>query len=244
MANTFIKIRDKIIPMIIRNYSNSYNVKVFFKGNVLNISKPARMSAKEINRIIQKNENEIYNQYISIMNNDNNGIKQWNTGDKVLYEGEEYVINRKLCVGNSIGVYVDTEKKSFNISIPNTLEEDFVKPNVDKCVKSLFRNNTTVMLQERLPYWSRVTNIDYESFAVKDATTRFGSCVPCKMALHFNSRLIMLSKDKVDAVIVHELCHMVYANHGKEFFELVKQYIPNYDEIDVWLKENSNLINI
>ena len=72
----------------------------------------------------------------------------------------------------------------------------------------------------------------------------YGSCIPSKKILHFSNRLIMLPEDKVDAIIVHELCHIIHSNHNKEFYELVKKYIPNYDEIDKWLKENSKMIMI
>jgi len=52
----------------------------------------------------------------------------------------------------------------------------------------------------------------------------------------------MLPKDKVDAIIVHELCHMKHKNHNKEFYGLVSKYIPNYKEIDKWLKVNGKNI--
>ena len=71
-----------------------------------------------------------------------------------------------------------------------------------------------------------------------------GSCIPSKKILHFSNRLIMLPEDKVDAIIVHELCHIIHSNHSKNFYELVKKYIPNYDEINKWLKENSKAILI
>ena len=77
-----------------------------------------------------------------------------------------------------------------------------------------------------------------------DAISKFGSCVPSTKRLHFSSRLIMLPEDKVDAVIVHELCHIIHPNHSKDFYNLVKKYIPNYEEIDKWLKQNGNLIMI
>lgn len=240
----YIKIKDKDIPIRIRNYRNSCNVKIFFKDNILNISKPATISEKSINKIIQENENEIYNQYIKILLDKSNGIKYWNTGEKILYEGKEYCIVRENCETNNIKIGIDREKKQFNISVPSELTEEMIKLNVDKGIKKLFKNNTMAVLQDRVPYWSNITKIKYESVDVRDATTRFGSCVPAKRALHFNSRLIMLSQDKIDAVIVHELCHMVHKNHGNEFYNLVKKYIPNYDEIDEWLKVNSKLVNI
>ena len=39
MANYFIKIKEKEIPVIVRNYRNTNSIKIYFKGNVLNISK-------------------------------------------------------------------------------------------------------------------------------------------------------------------------------------------------------------
>ena len=244
MATTYIQIKDKKIPIIIRNYRNSYNVKIFFTENILNVSKPARMSMNDVRKIIRENEEQIYTQYIYIMSDKNNGIKQWMTGDKILYKGKEYSIIRQLSEQNSIKISIDDNNQIFNISIPVTLQEEMVKANVDRAVKKLFKNNTLAILQERLPYWSKITKIKYQSVDVRDAATKFGSCVPIKRALHFNSRLIMLSQDKIAAVIVHELCHMIHANHSKDFYSLVKEYITNYEEIDKWLKDNTSLISI
>lgn len=244
MATIYIQIKDKQIPIKIRNYRASCNVKMYFKDNILNISKPTRLSERKIDRIIQDNEEEIYKQYIEILSNTSNGIKRWNMGDKILYEGEEYTIIRSESITNTIRINIDREKKHFYISAPDTLSETELKENVDRGIKNLFRNNTKVMLESRLPYWSNITKITYNSVKVRDATTRFGSCVPSKKALNFNARLIMLPQEKVDAVIVHELCHIIHNNHSKDFYDLVKKYIPNYDEIDIWLKKNSNLVNI
>ena len=94
----------------------------------------------------------------------------------------------------------------------------------------------------KLPYWSKITGLNYNEVKIRDAISRYGSCMPSKRNLYFSSRLIMLPEDKVDAIIVHELCHLVYKNHNKEFYNLVKQYIPNYAEIDKWLKKHGKII--
>ena len=52
----------------------------------------------------------------------------------------------------------------------------------------------------------------------------------------------MLPEKAIDAVIVHELCHIIHPNHSKNFYELVEKYIPNYKEIDKYLKRNNKLI--
>lgn len=113
-----------------------------------------------------------------------------------------------------------------------------------KLIRKLFKSNTECIVEERLNYWSDVTGIKYNTYRVHDATSRYGSCVKSKKALNFSSRLVMLPMDKIDAVIVHELCHIEQANHSQKFYDLVETYIPNYKEIDKWLKVNGNIINM
>ena len=120
--------------------------------------------------------------------------------------------------------------------------QNIIKIYVDKMIKNIFKNNTEELIAKRLPYWSEITGLKYNKFEIRDATTRFGSCMPSKKNVYFSSRLIMLPVDKVDAIIVHELCHMKYKYHNNDFYNLVSKYINNYREIDLWLKKNSEII--
>ena len=65
MAKYFIKIKEKEIPVIVRNYKNSNSLKIYFKGNVLNINKSAYISNKKMLEIVKQNEEQIYNQYLN-----------------------------------------------------------------------------------------------------------------------------------------------------------------------------------
>lgn len=244
-AKYYIEIKKEKVPVIVRNYRNSYHIKMFFRGEVLNISKPASVSFKQIMSLIQENEEKLYQQYQQIISKDNKEIKHWNTGEKILYKGEEYTITRELVNKQSISITIEQDTKQFKIGVPRELEEKTdLKSNIDRGIKELFKNNTGVIIQERLPYWSTITKIPYQSFKIRDAISKFGSCVPELKKLNFSARLVMLPEDKIDAIIVHELCHIIHPNHSKAFYNLVKTYIPNYDEIDKWLKQNSNLIKI
>lgn len=244
-AQQYIKIKDKEILVKVRNYKNTNKLGIYFKGNILNISKPVGLKISEMMKIIKENENQIYNQYIQIISTENKNIKHWKNGEKILYNGEEYTIIRETIEENWIRIFIEKDKKQIKVKIPIELKnEDELKEIVDRAIKKLFQNNTEAIIQERLPYWSKKTGIQYKTFKVRDAISRFGSCVPSKEALHFSSRLVMLSQDKIDAIIVHELCHIIHKNHSKEFYNLVKKYIQNYDEIDQWLKENGKLILI
>lgn len=232
----YIKIKDTEIPINIKSYKNSKSIKIFYKGNILTITKPTRISVKMISEILKKNEEDIYNKYKKIITSEISTIKQWQTGEKFYYCGEEFEIERKYTDKNIINIQIDETRKQMIITIPEGISEQEIKVKVDKGMKLLLKKNTEQIICQRLPYWSNITGFDYNQVKIRDAISRYGSCMPSKKNLYFSSRLIMLPLDKIDAIIVHELCHMKYKNHDKLFYALVGKYIQNYKEIDKWLK--------
>ncbi len=39
-------------------------------------------------------------------------------------------------------------------------------------------------------------------------------------------------------IVVHEMCHLVHMNHSKEFWQLLKRVLPDYENRKVMLKNN------
>ena len=237
----YVQIKDAKIPIIIRNYKTSRDLKMYFKADVLYVSKPKYVSKKRAIEFIKENKLELYNRYQKIKEQDA-GAKYWNTGDTFPLRGEKYIINSKEIEAKKIKVQINNEDKKIYIEYPEGISGEVKKENVDKVLIKLLKNNTEILLEKRVPYWSKITNINYKMFKVNDATSKFGSCIPSKKILHFSSRLIMLPEDVIDGVIVHELCHIIYPNHSKDFYNLVRKYKPNYDEINRWLKKNGKVI--
>ncbi len=237
-----LKIKELEIPTEIKNYKTSKSIRIYFKGNVLNITKPTRLSKKRLLQILKDQEDDIYNKYKKILDSEIDSIKQWRTGEKIYYQGEEFSIVRTTTDLKQISIALQPDNKILLIKVPQDLEQNIIKQTVDKAIKKLFKNNTEVLIVQKLPYWSKITGFKYNEFKIRDATTRYGSCMPSKKNVYFSSRLIMLPDDKVDAIIVHELCHMKFKYHNKDFYNLVQTYIPDYKEIDEWLKQNGKII--
>lgn len=70
---------------------------------------------------------------------------------------------------------------------------------------------------------------------VKSQRTRWASCSP-QRNLSLNTKLLFLPPHLVRYVIVHELCHTVYMNHGREFWRLVEACEPSYRVFDQALR--------
>ena len=237
-----IKVKDLEIPIEIKSYKTSKSVKIYFKGNQLTITKPKRLSNKTLMSIIKENEAQLYKKYKKILGAEINTIKQWKTGEKIHYQGEEFTIIRENNTKKLINIEIEKEEKQIIIKAPENVEQQILKKSIDNAIKKIFKRNTEILISDKLPYWSKITKIEYNQVKVRDATTRYGSCMPSKKNLYFSSRLIMLPEEQVDAVIVHELCHIKFKNHDKNFYNLVSEFIPNYKELDKWLKKNGNII--
>ena len=82
---------------------------------------------------------------------------------------------------------------------------------------------------ERLEYYAAVMGLEYKSFRITSAKTRFGSCSSSK-SICFSYRLMLYPKEARDYVVVHELCHLVHMDHSPAFYRLVSEYMPDYKE--------------
>jgi predicted metal-dependent hydrolase len=86
-------------------------------------------------------------------------------------------------------------------------------------------------------------NFSYKDISIKDTVSRWGSCSTQKN-FNFNWRLVMAPPDILTYVVSHEVCHLTYMDHSKDFWALVAQRFPKYKEAKQWLAKNgSNLLN-
>ncbi|MCL3838870.1 M48 metallopeptidase family protein [Aeromicrobium duanguangcaii] len=59
---------------------------------------------------------------------------------------------------------------------------------------------------------------------VTNQNTRWGSCTPEDRTIRLSHRLREMPDHVVDAVLVHELAHLVVAGHGRDFEAIVKRF--------------------
>lgn len=76
---------------------------------------------------------------------------------------------------------------------------------------------------------------------LSDTYSRWGSC-SSKGNINLATRLVLAPDEVLDAVIIHELAHLVEANHSSRFWAQVERALPNYKEYDVWLNAHGKTL--
>ena len=79
----------------------------------------------------------------------------------------------------------------------------------------------------RLSHFNQFYGFDYKKIFIKNLKSRWGSCSKLQN-LNFNYKIVFLSVELQDYLIVHELCHLSEFNHSPKFWALVEKTIPNY----------------
>ncbi len=91
-------------------------------------------------------------------------------------------------------------------------------------------------LPEKVEYFSRLTGLKCTGIKITSAKTRLGSCNG-KNSICFSYLLMRYPDEVIDYVVLHELAHTKHHNHGKQFWSLVKKYMPDYSLRKALIKE-------
>lgn len=77
----------------------------------------------------------------------------------------------------------------------------------------------------------------FNKITIKRQKTRWGSCSR-KGNININYRIVYLSREAAEYIVVHELCHLQEFNHSRNFWNLVGQFMPKYIDVKKELKKN------
>jgi predicted metal-dependent hydrolase len=172
----------------------------------------------EIKRMIQQNESSLLKMYVKTQRKADNNVQ-------FKYLGVPHV-------------------KVFDESVKQVYVDDgMIYAKNERAFDKWYKSECERVFSERIEYCLR-TFSDIPRFAlrIRSMTSRWGVNNVTKKIITLNSELLKRDVTLIDYVIVHELCHMKYKNHNKDFYDLVATYISNYKEIDKWLKNNGKII--
>lgn len=67
-----------------------------------------------------------------------------------------------------------------------------------------------------------------EDFKIMRIDKTLGKCYADKIII--NPDIVMYKKETIEYIIFYEFCHLKFRKHSKKFYDLIKSYIPNYED--------------
>ncbi len=92
------------------------------------------------------------------------------------------------------------------------------------------KEEARLLVHKKLLEWNEYYKLPYKKVAIRNSRSRWGSCSVNKN-LNFNYKIVFLTEELQDYLIVHELCHLKEFNHGEGFWSLVAETIPEHKRL-------------
>lgn len=193
---------------------------------------PAEMSEENIRRVVESKRQWIYEKaghpqkYSKLPHPPG---KELVSGESALYLGRQYRIE----VVKTGLAGIQFARRFFIPAIKS-----------DKKIEALrewYMGRAKEKIIPRVQIHARALGVDIASIKIIESRFRWGSCT-LKDNVNLNWRLIKAPMFVIDYVIVHELAHLIEANHTPRFWNIVHAQTPTMEKAKAWLKENGQLL--
>lgn len=127
---------------------------------------------------------------------------------------EDFVTTKKSWIENA-------QKK---VIAQNINDGNFVSPSAEN-IRKLQQE-----VREFADKWEEIMGVHAVKYTIRDMKTRWGSCTPAKKTIRISSRLINYSKECLEYIVVHELCHLIEPSHNQRFKKYMTLFLPDWKE--------------
>ena len=190
------------------------------------VSCPFRTAVADVEKFILKNLDWIKQSQQKILQNATSLEKyEYMTGEKFLYLGKEYTLMVKE--GSS------REVKAVGDYIFMTVRDLWDFEDKRALLDRWYKSQAVRIFADRFSYLKFIHKDLFGGtyrLKIKKAVSTWGICATNTGVITLNFRLIYAPIELIDSVILHELCHLFFIHHDKDFYGLLATLDPLYKE--------------
>ena len=203
------------------------NVYIHIKDGKAILKAPSRITDSLISELLEKRKKWIYE----------NIKRQKNTKSRnidLVNKDYFYILDKKVNIKyqyKDIGkIEIKLNDDKCVIQVPITLKEDKllyqkIAKKLDHIIKEIATNEVTQVINKL----SKITGLKPQSVTIRKFKRIWGNC-SSKKDIKINQNVVFYSRREIEYVCLHEMAHLKYMNHQKEFWDYIKKYMPDYKE--------------
>ena len=154
-------------------------------------------------------------------------VREYISGQALRLLGRDYMI-RIIQVEN----FEEEEIKKETGLIRVYVHDRNQRERISLLIEDWYRNEAMIYLARKFEEcYERVKkyNISKPLYYLRYMNQRWGSCTS-KGTILLNPEVIQLPSHCIEYIIMHELCHLKYRNHSKEFYHFLDTVMPNWKD--------------
>lgn len=195
-------------------------LKVTSDGRVL-ISAPTRVPQSYLKEFIKTKENWIVKKLEEVKNRKKKEIN-YESGEEIIYLGKKYYLE---VINSYTEKIVIQDEKIYIYCLENSTTEDR-----ERIFKNWLKVELGTILKDLTYKIGKMIGYIPNEIRIRDMKSRWGSCISARKIITYNLQLAFQPLPLIEYVVLHELAHIPYPNHQKEFWNFVEKFIPDWKE--------------
>ena len=151
---------------------------------------------------------------------------EYKNGEIHKFLGKEYNLTVKTGNFNAVSLKNNIRPNEIILTVNENIFENIDEKK--KIMEKWYFENAKKLFLQFMEKWLEILDENVEKVAIKPMKTRWGSCNYVKRYINLNTELIKKTPFEIEYVILHELTHLKYPNHGRGFYNYIERYMPNY----------------
>ncbi len=155
-----------------------------------------------------------------------NNLSNIRSGSSTQLLGKDVRIYKEASLENR----VEFEEKKICIFLKDTADEVFAQKMFDEWWITTANQVFQVEMEKLYQKIFKKYNLSQPHIVVRKMKTLWGSCTPAKGKITLNEYLLKADIRCIQYVILHELTHLMYPNHSKDFYNFLTIHMPDWKE--------------
>jgi len=148
--------------------------------------------------------------------------KDITTGSRLYYMGRSYYVEM-FQDETADTITINFTHSKFHITTP----PKYSKSELHNAIENFYKQKAVEKIIPLTKKWAKRMGVTPEHISFRYSKNRWGSCSSTNR-ISFNYHLVKLASSSIEYVVIHELSHITYQNHSKDFWRLVHEYLPDY----------------
>lgn len=146
--------------------------------------------------------------------------KSYKNGDNIEYLGKKYILQ----IFSESKNLVEIDNNNFNVYFKGEYSHEKIQLILDKW----YKKQAEILFKKYLNIYSQLIEEPFSIFKIRKMKTKWGSCRPTTRVITLNLELIKKPILAIEYVIFHEMAHLKYPHHKKEFWDFISIYMNDW----------------
>lgn len=221
------------IPIeVVKKDIKNLHLAVLPPDGAVRVSAPMGLSDESIQMFVRTRLGWIRKQQEKFARQPRQSERQFVSGETLYVWGKQYYLQVEYSYkGNSLVLSGDKAIL--------TVRKESTAPQREAFVNEWYRDNLKVEIERLLPIWEARTQLRCSTWQTKYMTTKWGTCNTKTGKIWINLQLAKKPVECLEYVILHELTHLKYKDHGKEFISFMDNHMPYWRDVRKLLNDST-----